>query len=402
MGEPGKYDVCMLLENSFKNDARVLKEARSLARQGLKTKLLALRDPGTAAVEEVFGFRVIRLAVRSRALRGRWALGLKAVEFVGRLLWSTVFHRAEAYHAHHPMCLLPAVMAAKLRRSKVVYDMHELHVGLTDQTPWGRMLVTWYERALLRFVDLLIMSDGASRTKVFRSVHNYHKPIHYIYNCAATPEASASPKDLRGELGIPATHQIVVYTGFIATHRGLEQTIESMSQWPSGSHFVMIGHRTEAEEERLLALARRRGATGRVHLWGPVPPDDVALWARCADVAVVLIQPISSSYRNSAPTKMFEAIMAGVPQVASDFPEIRRVVQNNPVGPVGEVVDPTDTGAIAAAVGRIMKHQPSRETYRRNADVLARTVYNWEVQGQALIDLYAETLGIRSGGKRVD
>ena len=65
-------------------------------------------------------------------------------------------------------------------------------------------------------------------------------------------------------------------------------------------------------------------------------------------------------------------------------------------------MDPTDTGAIGASVRHIMKHQPSRETYQRNADVLARTVYNWEVQGQALIDLYAETLGIRSGGKRVD
>ncbi len=389
---PRKYDVCMLVQSNFKNHARVLKEARSLARQGLKVNLLALHHPGTERREYVHGFWVQRLPVWSRVFRGRWFLGLKAAEFIARLLWSALASRSHVYHAHHPVTLLPAVIAAKLRRAKVVYDIHELHFALPEQTPFQRRLVRWYEGVLVRLVDGVIMSDGASRTEAFRAAHDYHKPIHYVYNCAAAVEVAGNEKDLHRELGIPATHHLVVYTGLIGTFRGVDQTIESMSRWPPSAHFVMIGPRTEAEERRLMALAAEHHVGERVHMWGPVPPDEVALWAACATTSVVLIQNTSLSYYYSAPTKMFETIMARVPQVSSDFPEIRRVVRENPVGPVGEVVPPADPQAIGEAVCRIIEDEALRQAYRRNADVLARTLYHWGTQEKVLVDLYQELL----------
>ena len=389
---PSKYDVCMLLENSFRNDARVLKETRSLAHQGLAVILVALRDPGTKTRESIHGFHVQRLHVWSRTLKGRWFLVLKIAEFTARLTWSALASRARVYHAHHLVCLLPAIVAAKLRRAKVVYDVHELRFALPEQGPLRGKFVKWYEGALVRLVDRVIMSDGASRTAVFRAAHNYRKPIEYVYNCAVDMNISANEHDLRKELGIPDSERVVVYTGLIGDFRGLEQTIQSMSRWPSRSHFVMIGTRTEAEERRLRVLAIDHGVEKRVHFWGPVPPDDVALWASRADISVVLIQNISLSYYYSAPTKMFESIMARVPQVSSDFPEISRVVLENEVGPVGVVVDPSDAEAVGRAIDELLRDDERRNTYRQNADALARSSCNWQTQERVLVSMYREMM----------
>ncbi|MBI4235783.1 MAG: glycosyltransferase family 4 protein [Chloroflexi bacterium] len=386
------FDVCMLAENSFRNDSRVLREARSLARHGLRVQLLALWDPGQEPVEQVEGFQVRRLRVRLRALRARWALGLKGAEFVARLLWSALASKARVYHAHHPLVLLPAVIAAKVRRARLVYDCHELATGMPGQSRFQRRALRWYEGALVRFVDGVIMSDGASRGEAFRAAHGYRGPIVSVYNCPVLVEVAGCREDLRAALDLPRNARLVIYTGAVGPARGLEETIESMPRWPPDAHCAIIGMRTESEEQRLRALAKARGVAGRVHFFGPVPPDQVAPWAASADLGLVLIQNASLSYYYSAPTKMFEMIMARVPQVASDFPEIRRVVVSNPVGPLGEVVDPADPQAIAEAVCRILTDSAAHETYRRNADALARARYNWAVEERTLLDLYGGLL----------
>ena len=109
---------------------------------------------------------------------------------------------------------------------------------------------------------------------------------------------------------------------------------------------------------------------------------------------MILIQNVSLSYYYSAPTKMFEMIMGRVPQVASDFPEIRRVVVDNPVGPVGKVVDPSDPQTVGKAVRQLIEDEALHHVYKTNADVLARTVYNWEAQEKTLLGIYNVVAGL--------
>jgi hypothetical protein len=55
--------VCMLLFNSFRHDARVLKEAQTLAAAGCTLTLIALRDEASAAGRERHpdGFDIVRI-----------------------------------------------------------------------------------------------------------------------------------------------------------------------------------------------------------------------------------------------------------------------------------------------------------------------------------------------------
>lgn len=389
-----KYDVCMLLQHSFRNDSRVLREARSLANHGFDVLLIALKDPDEEAVENVSGFTIQRIPLWSRRIQGPWALGFKLVEFLVRFGLSAINSRARVYHAHHPISLFPGALAATIRRSKLVYDCHELAIAIPGDGPLKRRFVRLYERAFLRFVDRVIMSDGASRADAFRKAHRYHRPIEYIYNCPVEVDVSRDIKDIRTALKIGTPDRLVVYTGDVGPFRGLNVAITSMAYWPKNAHFVMVGTSSEDFQNQLMQLAAAQQVRHRVHFWGPVPPDDLALWVADADVALVLIQNVGLSYYYSTPTKMFEAIMARVPQVSSDFPEIRRVILGNDIGPVGRLVDPSDHEEIGQTVRELLTDETLRNSYAKNADALARTICNWESQERVLISLYNRMLGV--------
>lgn len=63
-------NVTMLVLNNFAHDARVHKEAKSLAADGHDVQVIALRKPGLATQEQVDGYHVRRLVLKSRRWRG--------------------------------------------------------------------------------------------------------------------------------------------------------------------------------------------------------------------------------------------------------------------------------------------------------------------------------------------
>ncbi len=74
--------------------------------------------------------------------------------------------------------------------------------------------------------------------------------------------------------------------------------------------------------------------------------------------------------------------MAGIPVVGSDSPQIGRIVTEEQIG---EVCDAEDSEALASAIQTILT-DPDR--YSAGLE-RATTRYNWSVEKQHLIDVYA-------------
>jgi glycosyltransferase involved in cell wall biosynthesis len=93
----------------------------------------------------------------------------------------------------------------------------------------------------------------------------------------------------------------------------------------------------------------------------------------------------------STPNKMFECIMAGVPVVASDFPDMRRIVIGEGVG---DVADPTDPRQISDTVSRLLADPGRLATMRDRARSVAHATYNWDAQAAELVRLYRSILPV--------
>jgi glycosyltransferase involved in cell wall biosynthesis len=88
----------------------------------------------------------------------------------------------------------------------------------------------------------------------------------------------------------------------------------------------------------------------------------------------------------ATPNKLFEYSNAGVPVVASDFPEMAKIIRQFNLG---RTFDPDNPARIAAAIEQVLADPASRAAMGRNALEAARR-YNWEHEGCKLIKIYRE------------
>ena len=123
------------------------------------------------------------------------------------------------------------------------------------------------------------------------------------------------------------------------------------------AHLVLLGFGPLRDE--LIARAAEPASGGRIHVLPAVPPDELPDWVVSADVGVMPNQPRTLNERLSTPNKLFESLAVGLPVVSSDFPERRRIVIDDPDGPLGAVCDPTDPVALGAAIRSILDLDPA-------------------------------------------
>jgi glycosyltransferase involved in cell wall biosynthesis len=209
------------------------------------------------------------------------------------------------------------------------------------------------------------------------------------------------PDLLRQAAGLPPRTPIALYHGAFSPHRGLEELADALLvPGLEAVHAVYLGYGRLEGALRQRATEPRYG--GRLHVLDAVPPDVLPEWVASADVGVMPIQASTLNHRLSSPNKLFESIATGLPVVVSDFEEMRRIVLDDPAGPLGAVCDPVDPVSIAGAIRSILDLDPqARESLRARCLRAAHERWNWETESARLVGLYDSlALAVAGSGGR--
>ncbi len=337
-----------------------------------------ITTPALRAVAHVarFAFRTAkRLLGRQGSRLQQWAIDR-------RMMAVGVDLGADVYHCHDLNTLAVGVACKRRTGARLVYDSHELQTERNRMTPEARRRAVAAEGRGLATVDAMIVASPAWIGWNERLYGALPDPTIAVLNVPELTEVE--PLDLRAAIGIPEGPSLLVYQGSIQENRGIEPAIDAVTRLDDAV-LVIIGygyHRPALED-----LVASRGLGDRVRFFGPVPHDELLAYTASADIGLCNIVNSSVSYHTSLPNKLFEYIMAGVPVIGSDSPEIGRVVTETGTG---EVCDPDDGAAIAEAAKRILE-DPSRYG---SALAAARRRYHWEVEERELLELY-DGLGAR-------
>jgi glycosyltransferase involved in cell wall biosynthesis len=108
---------------------------------------------------------------------------------------------------------------------------------------------------------------------------------------------------------------------------------------------------------------------------------------RYAAGATIGIAPIENTCLNHTydlPNKLFEYIQANLPVIATDLPEMRRLISEFGVG---EIFPEGDATALASVIKRMLDCPQLLARYRK-ASRKAAAVLNWQVEESRLIQVY--------------
>jgi glycosyltransferase involved in cell wall biosynthesis len=397
--EASKVD--MIVWNTFQNDARVKNEAETLVKAGMKVAVHALHAPGLTEKREVqdSGVVVVRHG-KSQGLRlikpkkhtaKRNALEL-AVLMLSRvfthllILISVIYRRPDVVHAHDVNVLPTAWLAARLCGAKLVYDAHEISSGREGYRKIGR-LVAWIEKRIMpRAAGTITTTDA--RAKFFARAYGIARPL-VLQNRPRLVSVTGDDR-LRRSLGLAPDYPIVIYQGGQQPGRGLERLVKCAARVPN-AYFVFVGGGSLHED--LKQLASSLSLTQRVFFIPTVPLSELPYYTSSADIG---IQPIENTCLNHYTTdsnKLFEYVVARLPVIASDLPEIARVVRQHDLG---LLVKPGDTDSLVDALNELVQKPDLRVHYAANADRAAKRL-NWEEQEQSLVAMYERILSKVAG-----
>jgi glycosyltransferase involved in cell wall biosynthesis len=371
----------MAVVSDLSSDARVRREAAALANAGHRVSVVGfdyqVRRPVRHDADGVT-YRLLPFPARGSSRLRRLS---GAAAFFARASIAVLAVPADAVHVHNLHLAVPCALAARLHRARLVYDAHELTVPMVRRRLRG--LAVRYERMIWRRADAVVTTNQ-SRARFLGRLHGGPAPI-VVGNYPVEPLA-IHPADLRSRFGVPGACRILVYQGGLyVTDRCFETVAMALRDLPEW-HWLLVGFGSPRNIARLTGILRAADVADRAHIVPKVPLDRLLDLTAGADLGVVPLKRVHLNNYLGDTNKLFEYLMAGVPAVGSNFPEVRRALVDNPEGPVGAVFDPVDPASIAMAVKGL---EPDLAELRRRAWRVARSRFSWTLESVKLTRLYA-------------
>ncbi|MFH1569450.1 MAG: glycosyltransferase family 4 protein [Gemmatimonadota bacterium] len=367
--------VSMVVFGDLRSDFRVYREAAALRSAGWEVSLVA-GARRTDLPPQWDGFRLHLLPVPAttslrRAYPRFWRWAHRQLSELP----------TDVIHAHDLDALWPAAAAARDLGVPLVYDSHELWVEQSSlvSRPLVRGFWSVLERRLIRRARRVVAVSPAIARQLEQ---RYGLAAVTVLRNVPPQRPRVASQRLRQALGLPAAEPLFLYQGGFLTDNGLPQQVAAMAR-VEGAHLVLLGDGPTEPALRAQVDAARLGS--RVHFLPRVPFAELHEYTCSADVGLCLIRPAGRSFYWSLPNKLFEYLMAGLPVLGGDTPEIRAVLEATGAG---LTVDAADPNAIARAFIALRDDAALRQ--RLGAAALAAAPdYCWEREAPVLLDLYA-------------
>ena len=296
----------------------------------------------------------------------------------------------DVVHVHDPRLLPVAIRAINRierstgRRPKLVYDSREDFAGLPDEVVemprYHAQLLKGEQRAISRIDALLTVSDDTADV-LHRRLGLSRRPT-VLFNA---PPLSSRPsgRSIREDAGVAADVPVLVFSGGLGKHRGVDHLVEALPDVPA-AHVVFVAvpfpHPREPE---MTELAARLGVAERVHYVPPVAGDEVPAYIREATVGISTTPSGAGNHDTTLPNKLFEMLHAGLPIVTSDIRAMARFVEEKKVG---VVYRSGDTADLARAIREVLE-APGPFTEPAVRAELSRQ-WSWQAQEDALLEAY--------------
>lgn len=359
-----RKNIFVSVINDIIYDQRVLKFSDSLSKMGFSVHIIGRKfktSPDAGSIP--FKITRFRLFINKGPFFYAW--------FNIRLFLYLMFKNVDVLFANDLDTLPANYLASVLKKIPLIYDSHEYFTEVPELSDRKHVQSIWkgIERKIVpRLKYMFTVNDSIAKLYM----DEYKIPVHVVRNVPVRDHAILpSKQELRKELSLPADKILVIMQGAgINIHRGAEEALEALHDMPgvmlliigSGDVFPAIQKKVvDKQWKNILVIPK-------------LPYEQLKRYTTACDIGLTLDKPNNLNYKFSLPNKLFDYLHAGLAIVASDLPEVKKIVQKYKVG---EVIPEYSIRAIAQTVNRLSQQKELLSLYQGNASVAMKDL-NWQ------------------------
>lgn len=359
--------VLIVVSSDPQYDSRSTKYLNSLLEAGFKAKVVGISNDGTSEKSDT----MVRIPLDAN--RGKKFF----LQFYRRVIPEVRNSPAKFIIAGDLFSLPPAIInkrkySQRENPVKLIYDSKELYEELPSLKVKRSSFIFWnlVEKNSIRFVDGII-TVNKSIADILETKWHMHPAV--IMNVPetinSTNEAAAKSFD----------KIFLTFSGGLQPGRGLHSLIKLLSALPEKYELRFVGDgdlRNELEHQ-----AAALNLSKRTHFVGKVKNTEILRELSESHIGMCLIENAGQSYHLSLPNKFFQYITAGLPVIASDFPEMAAIVNKFQIG---AAIDPVD---LTNAAKKVLELTADKKVYLKLAANCreAAKVLNWQVEKEKFL-----------------
>lgn len=326
--------------------------------------------------------------------------GLKSLlDVVALKTWKTVFARENVIYKilveekpdvvhSHDISALP--VCAKYKRNygcKLVFDAHEMYDHLAQSE---NDMSTMNRKTMIKYssdVDAFITINDSIGNYYKNSYPDFPKAV-IVKNAAPYAESVEYDGRLHEVIGLPKERKILLYQGGFAPKRGLLQLLMSAEYLSDEWTLVFMGWgRLQYDMKRVTdALIQKDPKMAEKIKFAPkVKQKELPHWSAGATLGVIPYENTGLNHWFCTPNKLWEYPNAGVPIIASPFPEMQKVIEPNNIG--WFLPDPLTPKDIAKAINSLSDEE-LLEARNRCREFIAND--NWSKYAKRVQKIYGE------------
>lgn len=369
-----KRHITVLVSNDLEFDQRVRKVCATLNALDFEITLVGRLLTTSRNFERPYELRRFRLRFSKGAL---FYAHLNL-----RLFFYLLFKKTDIILANDLDTLLPAFLVARLRGKELVYDSHEYFTEAEGLT--GRK----FQKAVWERIEGWIFPKLKSVYTVNESIANiyrskYRVNVRVVRNIPEIKGFDAIQN--RADIRLPSDKFIMILQGaYIDPDRGALEALQSL-EFLDNVLLLIIG--SGREMPRLKEMATQPIYRDKVMILDKMPFAELMQYTMNADLGLTLDKPIHLNYKYSLPNKLFDYIHAGIPVLASDLPELNRIITKYKVG---FLIEKTTPEQIASKVKEVMNSQSLIDA--KAACTLAKNELNWQHEEKVLKEIFSQIL----------
>ncbi len=288
-------------------------------------------------------------------------------------------------HAHDLSALPIAVKYAKAYGVKLVFDAHEIYDHLAQSEDELSELNSKLLNKYSGDVDLFITINDSIARYYCNTYPRLPKAV-VIKNATKRADQFTYDGRLHEMAGLPRETRILIYQGGFAPKRGLIQLLLSAEYLSADWSLVFMGWGKLEEELRRVADSLKMKNPDldlRIRFVPKVKQTELAYWTAGATLGAIPYENTGLNHWYCNPNKLWEYPNAGVPIIASPFPELSKIIEDNQIGWL--LPDPLSPREIAAAINKLTEEELQVAANNCNSFIQRD---NWQVYANRLKTAY--------------